>query len=192
MIKKLREFDKNYSSVFFCIALLIIIIFLAYISTFNKSKNTVCEIPNDILSSYQNYSYDIEYVKDNRVIDIHIKKYGYKYLIEKTENSIRSTYYIYYTDVYEMNDSGKYVKYRSDNIVNGLDNKFLFIDYINEVSLSSAVNVDDNKTCYNNRKLGIYMCLNSDGTILLKSNDSNVSYSIKEKGTITDFNVEIE
>ena len=62
MIKKLREFDKNYSSVFFCIALLIIIIFLAYISTFNKTKNTVCEIPNDILSSYQNYSYDIEYV----------------------------------------------------------------------------------------------------------------------------------
>ena len=192
MVKKLREFDRNYSSVFFCIALLIIILFLAYISTFNRSKNVVCEIPNDVLSSYQNYSYDIEYVKDNRVIDLHIKKYGYKYLIEKTENSVRSTYYIYYTDIYEMNENGKYVKYRSDNIVNGLDNKFLFIDYINEVSLSSSVSVNDNKTCYNNRKSGVYMCLNTDGTILLENDDYKVTYSIKEKGTITDFEVEIE
>jgi len=191
MFKKLNDFDKKYSTLFFCISLLIIIIFLAYFSVSNKDKQNICVVPNKLVNNYNNYSYDVKYTNNDKNIELSIKRYDKKYLIEKNEDGIKNTYYIYYTDILEKASNGEYIRFRKNNIIEDLDNKFLLLDYINDISLESSVTEEDELTCYINRKKEISMCVNLDDSITLKGNDYNITYEVKEAGTVKDFNVDV-
>jgi len=192
MIKKLRDFDKNYSNLFFFFSLLIIILFLVFISTSNRTKQKECTIPNSLVNNYNNYSYSIKFTDENRNIELFIKRYQSKYLIEKNENGTKSTYYLQYTDLLEKSSDGKYIKYRGDKIIDGLDNKFLILDYINDISLQSTINKGSELTCYNNRKMELSMCLNLDDSIELKKDNYTIIYTIDKVSGVEDFNVDIK
>lgn len=192
MIKVFKDFDKNYSTLFFCIALLIIVVCLVYsnVSGTNMKKN--CKIPNSVVNNYNNYAYDIVIEKNGTITKLYVKRYNTKYLIEKNENDIKSAYYINHTDLLEKASNGKYIKFRKDNIVDGLDNKFLIFDYINELSLKSSVSTNNGSTCYNNRNLEMSMCINLDDSITLEMKDYKITYTIKENSMISDFDVNID
>lgn len=192
MLKMFKDFDKNYSTLFFCIALLIIIVCLVYSNVMNVNKEKTCVVPNTIVNNYTNYAYDIVIEKNDVITKLYVKRYNTKYLIEKNENDIKSTYYINHTDLLEKASNGKYIKFRKDNIVDGLDNKFLILDYINELSLKSSVSTKNGVTCYNNRNLELSMCINLDDSITLEMNDYKITYTIKESSMISDFDVEID
>ena len=191
MFKKLKEFDSRYYNLFFCIALLIIIIILVYISTSTRQNMKTCTTPNDIIKDYTSYSYNIRFTDQERKIDLFIKRYNSKYLIEKNENGSKTMYYLHYTDLLEKSSDGTYIKYRKNEIIDGIDNKYLILDYINEVSLDSNINNESDLTCYINRKLEIKMCVNLDDSIELKGDNYSLTYKINEVGNISDFNVEI-
>lgn len=191
MFKFFKEFDKKYSTLIFCISLLILTVLLAYSSVSNSDKNKVCVMPNKLVDNYQNYKYNVTYKSNDKKIDLSIKRYDKKYLIEKNENGIKSSYYIYYTDILEESSNGDYIRYRKESIVDGIDNKLLLLDYINDISLESSLKKDDELTCYVNRKLELTMCVNLDDSIELKGTDYKIIYEIKEVGTVKDFNVDI-
>ena len=191
MFKKLKEFDAKYSTVFFCISLLIIIVFLAYFSVSYRDKENSCVIPNDIVNNYTNYSYKITYSKDDNNLIFYVKRYDSKYLIELHIDEEIRTYYMYYTDIYEKASNGEYIRFRNDYIVEDFDNKLLFLDYINDISLKSNITTDDELTCYINRKSEISMCINLDDSITLKAKDYTLLYEIDGKGNVNEFNVNI-
>ena len=192
MLKVFKDFDKNYSTLFFCIALLIIIVCLVYSNVMNINKEKTCAVPSTIVNNYNNYAYDIVIEKNGVITKLYVKRYNTKYLIEMNENDTKSTYYINHTDLLEKASNGKYIKFRKDNIVDGLDNKFLIFDYINELSLKSSVSTKNGVTCYNNRNLELSMCINLDNSITLEMKDYKITYTIKENGMISDFDVEID
>ena len=192
MLKVFKDFDKNYSALFFCIALLIIVVCLVYSNVMNGNKEKNCVVPSTIVNNYNNYAYNIVIEKNDVITKLYVKKYNTKYLIEKNENDIKSTYYINYTDLLEKASNGKYIKFRKDYIVDGLDNKFLIFDYINELSLKSSVSTKDEITCYNNRNLGLSMCINLDDSVTLKMKEYKITYTLKENGMINDFDVDID
>lgn len=192
MLKVFKDFDKNYSTLFFCIALLIIIVCLLYSNVMNINKDKTCVVPNSVINNYNNYAYDIVVEKNGVVTKLYVKRYNTKYLIEKNENDVKSTYYINHTDLLEKASNGKYIKFRKDNIVDGLDNKFLIFDYINELSLKSSVSTNNGSTCYNNRNLELSMCINLDNSITLEMKDYKITYTVKENSMISDFDVDID
>ena len=188
MFKKVNEFEKQYSTLFFCISLLVIIVFLAYFSVLNKDKEKECVIPNKLVNNYSNYEYNVSYEKDDKKAKLFIKRYDKKYLIEKEEDAANESYYVYYTDVLKKDDSGEY-KVHNKSIIDGLNNKLLFIDYINDISLQSNITTDNELTCYVNRKLDMSMCVNLDKSITLKGEDYRIIYEIESSGEVADFNV---
>lgn len=192
MLKVFKDFDKNYSTLFFCIALLIIIVCLLYSNVMNINKDKTCVVPNSVVNNYNNYAYDIVVEKNGVVTKLYVKRYNTKYLIEKNENDVKSTYYINHTDLLEKASNGKYIKFRKDNIVDGLDNKFLIFDYINELSLKSSVSTNNGSTCYNNRNLELSMCINLDNSITLEMKDYKITYTVKENSMISDFDIDID
>ncbi len=189
MFKKINELDDKYSSKFFAISLIVILVFLFYFAISNRTMNKECTLPNKLVNETSNYSYEITYIKDNKIINLYVKRYNEKYLIEKVDDNIRSIYYIYYTDILEKASDGKYIKYRGDNILTYVDNKFLLLDYLNAVSLDSNITNEEDLTCYTNRKLNIHMCINVDDSISVKMNDYELIYKITGKGNVSDFNV---
>ena len=106
MFKKVKDFDSKYSSILFFVSIFIIIIFLASFNISNKEKEKTCTIPNEVVNNYTNYSYNVTYITGEKNVELYIKRYNSKYLIEKKEENIKSTYYLYYTDVFEkaLND----------------------------------------------------------------------------------------
>lgn len=189
MFKKINELDDKYSSKFFGISLIVILAFLFYFAISNRTITKECTIPNKLVNNTTNYSYEITYIKDNKIINLYVKRYNEKYLIEKVDDDIRSMYYIYYTDILEKASNGNYIKYRNDYILDEVDNKFLLLDYINAVSLDSSITNEEDLTCYTNRKLNIHMCINIDESISVKMNDYELIYKITGKGNVSDFNV---
>lgn len=189
MFKKINELDDKYSSKFFGISLIVILAFLFYFAISNRTITKECTIPNKLVNNTTNYSYEITYIKDSKIINLYVKRYNEKYLIEKVDDDIRSMYYIYYTDILEKASDGNYIKYRNDYILDEVDNKFLLLDYINAVSLDSSITNEEDLTCYTNRKLNIHMCINIDESISVKMNDYELIYKITGKGNVSEFNV---
>lgn len=192
MLKKFNEFDSKYSTLFFFFSLFFILLCLVFLNIANRSNSKECSVPSDLVDDSKRYIYNITIDNNGKNTKLYIKRYGFKYLIEKEENEVKSTYYIYYTDIYEKASTGEYIKFRSDNIVDEIDNKLLFIDYINEISLESKVSQEDGITCYNNRAMGISMCVNLDDSITLKEDDLTITYEIKKIGMVDDFDIEID
>lgn len=191
MFKFLNEFDKKYSSVIVVLSLFVIIIFLFFNSRISNGNGLECKVPKEIVNNVNNYSYNIKVTNNETSVELFIKRYNSKYLIEKNEFGIKSTYYINYTDILEKASNGKYIKYRKNDIVEGLDNKFLIFDYVNDISLKSTVLDDNGITCFNNRQLELSICMNLDETITLKMSNYVITYQINNIGSIKDFNVDV-
>jgi len=189
MFKKVDDFSSKYSSIFFCISLLIIIVFLIYFSIINRDKKLNCVIPNQIVNNSSNYSYEVTYTSSLETIKLNINRYNQKYLIELEKDAIKSTYYVNHMNIYEKASNGEYIKYRNDFIIDNVDNNLLLLDYINDLSLESNLTTDDGLTCYVNRRKETTICVNLDDSIILKGNDYSINYNIKEIGMIKDFNV---
>lgn len=192
MFKFFNEFDKKYSSILFIISLFVIIVFLFFNSRVNSKNGLLCEIPKDLVKDINNYSYNIKIDNNGIITELFIKRYNSKYLIEKNADGIKSTYYIYHTDILEKASNGKYIKYRKDNIVDGIDNKFLIFDYLNDISLKSNIVEESEITCFNNRKLELSICMNLDDTITLKMSNYVVTYKVNDIGVIKDFDVSVD
>lgn len=193
MFKKKEESSiSTFSSIFFLISLVIIIAFLAYFSIINNKSVKECTIPNKIIDNFSNYSYNISVKSENVKVDLYVKRYNKKYLIEKTENGEKTLYFIHYSNVYEKASNGKYIKHRKESIIDGIDNNLLILDYINDISLNSSVKTEEELTCYNNRKLDMTICINLDGSINLKKSNYTINYDVKDIGEIKDFNVDID
>ena len=191
MISKIREFSKNYSNLFFLISLLFIIIILVYTAFNNRDKNQECIIPNKLVNNYNNYSYNVKYEKDNEKINLYVKRYGSKYLIGKNHNDTKKLYYLEYVDLLIKNENEKYIKFNGD-IIEGIDNRLLILDYLNDISIQSNLTEKSERTCYINARYNSSICINLDNSIELAKDDYKILYTINDIGSITDFNVNID
>lgn len=189
MFKKLKEFNNNYANLFFMIALIFIIVFLGYIAFTNRTKKTVCVTPSKILNNYENYAYNIKYTDEDEGATIYIKRYGSKYLLEVNKDENKTNYYIEYTDFLKKEYDDIYYRYNNNYIIDGVDNKYLFLDYINEISLDSTIVTKNERTCYVNRKNNVSMCINLDKSIELSKDNFKLLYTITDLGGVDDFKV---
>ena len=73
----------------------------------------------------------------------------------------------------------------NDMIIPGLDNKYLFINYIDDLSYKSKVK----DKCFVKDDLNI--CVVNDNTINVTSSNLVLNYEISDVGTVEDFDVKI-
>lgn len=178
MLKNLNIFNADYSKV--AIALLFIILIIILLFNNKDTKNEVsCVEPSKVVKNYTNYKYDISIDFNNEKYNVNVIKYDNKYLI--TKDNIK--YYIYYTDFYKQ-ENGIYTKF-NDMIIPGLDNKYLFINYIDDISYNTKVK----DKCFSNEVLNI--CVVDDNTINVVNNNFILNYVISDVGTVNDFNIKI-
>ncbi len=187
MINKIKGFNERFSNVFFLISLLFIIVFLIYIRLNNSNVEKACVMPKDITRNYTQYSYNINYEYGDEKIDLYIKRYNNKFLIEKKYNDVKDMFYIEYTDIL-IKSGEKYIKYNYD-IIKNLDNKYLMIDYLNDLSQNSTLVTKNERDCFANTKENLTICVNLDDSIELSKGDYKLTYTVDASTDISDFNV---
>ena len=166
MFKVLKKFNDNYSNVFFIISLIVIIIFLAYFAIMNANKPKECVMPDKLIGDFNNYSYN--------------------------HNDEKDTYYSHYFDLLKKNSDDIYIRYRDNYIIDGVDNKLLILNYVNDISYDSKRMENSDRTCYINSKNNLTMCINLDKSIELSKDDYKLTYEIVELGNVDDFNVRFD
>ena len=155
----------------------------------NKEKNdTNKNTCVNLIGDNDKYQYNVKISKDNEIIILDIKKYGDKYFIDKTEKGIITSYYIYYTKIYVSSGSA-FVKY-DGNILNGIDDKFLFLSYVDSMSLNSSNKVSDK--CIINDEENYKICIINNNTLNVLYNDLNITYEVDALGEVKDFDVNIK
>lgn len=192
MLDKIKEFNKNYSNTVFLVIMIFILFSLIYISFNNRSKPKECVMPNSIVNNSLSYSYNVSVTSDgNDIAKLFVKKYDSKHLIELNMNDTKDTYYLNYTDFLIRKPNGRYSVFYKNELIDGLDNKYLIFDYINDLSKSSDVITKDERNCYINRKENVSMCINLDKSVELIKENYNLVYTI-DTNYIDDFDVSIE
>lgn len=191
MFKKLRDFNEKNSTIFFFIALLVIISFLI-VNGF-KSKNVKdddkkCNVLFNTKST-MNYFYDVKIDKNGEIVLLNIKNYGNKYLIRKTENGKETSYFTNYINKYILVDD-EYVLYNGNYIVSGIDDRFLFLGYINDLSLKSEATNKNGEYCYINNDTSL--CAVNNKTLVLKNEKFTITYDIDVDTIVNDFDVSIK
>lgn len=189
MFTKIKDFNEKNTTIYFFISVVIIIAFLFVNSLSERKKENICTIPKDVVQKADNYSYDIKINNNNEVILLSIQKYKNKYLIEKTEKGYVYNYYIYYSDIYEKDELGNYNKFKGNSFVDGIDNKLIFIDYINELSLNSKQNSKDGTVCYDHNELPINICIDTDNIITYNYDNISITYKVNDVLNIEDFDI---
>ena len=191
-MKKNEEFNNKKIAIYFFLSMIVLIVLLFVNSISNKenkekndtNKNTCVNLIGD----NDKYQYNVKISKDNEIIILDIKKYGDKYFIDKTEKGIITSYYIYYTKIYVSSGSA-FVKY-DGNILNGIDDKFLFLSYVDSMSLSSSNKVSDK--CIINDEENYKICIINNNTLNVLYNDLNITYEVDALGEVKDFDVNIK
>ena len=181
MLKKFDIFDQNYSKALVAFVFVVLIIILLANNNNSNTKTietTSCE-PSILIKNHINYKYEISIEFNNEKSKVLVTKYDNKYLITKDDNK----YYLYYSDFYKE-ENGMYVKF-NDMIIPGLNNKYLFINYIDDISYKSKV-VDD---CFVKDDLNI--CIVNDYTINVTSSNISLVYEISDVGTVDDFDINV-
>lgn len=192
MLYKIREFNKNYSNIVFLIFMIFILVVLVVISINNRNKPKECVIPSKILGMATNYSYDIQVLKDDvEIAKLFVKKYDSKHLIELNKDDTKNTYYLQYTDFLKRNSNGTYSIFDSYELIEGLDNKYLLFEYINDLSIVSDIITRNDRSCYINRKENVSICINLDNSVEFSTDDYKLIFTIKDT-YIDDFDVVIE
>lgn len=192
MFKVLKKFNDNYSNVFFIISLIVIIVFLAYFAIMNANKPKECVMPDKLIGDFNNYSYKINYERDEDKYTLYVKKFENKYLFEVNHNDEKDTYYSHYFDLLKKNSDDIYIRYRDNYIIDGVDNKLLILSYVNDISYDSKRMENSDRTCYINSKNNLTMCINLDKSIELSKDDYKLTYEIVELGNVDDFNVRFD
>lgn len=191
-MKKNEEFNNKKIAIYFFLSMivLIVLLFVNYISNKeNKEKNdTNKNTCVNLIGDNDKYQYNVKISKDNEIIILDIKKYGDKYFIDKTEKGIITSYYIYYTKIYVSSGSA-FVKY-DGNILNGIDDKFLFLSYVDSMSLNSSNKVSDK--CIINDEENYKICVINNNTLNVLYNDLNITYEVDALGEVKDFDVNIK
>lgn len=191
-MKKNEEFNNKKIAIYFFLSMIVLIVLLFVNSISNKenkekndtNKNTCVNLIGD----NDKYQYTVKISKDNEIIILDIKKYGDKYFIDKTEKGIITSYYIYYTKIYVSSGSA-FVKY-DGNILNGIDDKFLFLSYVDSMSLNSSNKVSDK--CIINDEENYKICIINNNTLNVLYNDLNITYEVDALGEVKDFDVNIK
>lgn len=191
-MKKNEEFSNKKIAIYFFLSMIVLIVLLFVNSISNKenkekndtNKNTCVNLIGD----NDKYQYNVKISKDNEIIILDIKKYGDKYFIDKTEKGIITSYYIYYTKIYVSSGSA-FVKY-DGNILNGIDDKFLFLSYVDSMSLNSSNKVSDK--CIINDEENYKICIINNNTLNVLYNDLNITYEVDALGEVKDFDVNIK
>ena len=191
-MKKNEEFNNKKIAIYFFLSMIVLIVLLFVNSISNKenkekndtNKNTCVNLIGD----NDKYQYNVKISKDNEIIILDIKKYGDKYFIDKTEKGIITSYYIYYTKIYVSSGSA-FVKY-DGNILNGIDDKFLFLSYVDSMSLNSSNKVSDK--CIINDEENYKICVINNNTLNVLYNDLNITYEVYALGEVKDFDVNIK
>lgn len=191
-MKKNEEFNNKKIAIYFFLSMIVLIVLLFVNSISNKenkekndtNKNTCVNLIGD----NDKYQYNVKISKDNEIIILDIKKYGDKYFIDKTEKGIITSYYIYYTKIYVSSGSA-FVKY-DGNILNGIDDKFLFLSYVDSMSLNSSNKVNDK--CIINDEENYKICIINNNTLNVLYNDLNITYEVDALGEVKDFDVNIK
>lgn len=191
-MKKNEEFNNKKIAIYFFLSMIVLIVLLFVNSISNKenkekndtNKNTCVNLIGD----NDKYQYNVKISKDNEIIILDIKKYGDKYFIDKTEKGIITSYYIYYTKIYVSSGSA-FVKY-DGNILNGIDDKFLFLSYVDSMSLNSSNKVSDK--CIINDEENYKICVINNNTLNVLYNDLNITYEVDALGEVKDFDVNIK
>ena len=191
-MKKNEEFNNKKIAIYFFLSMIVLIVLLFVNSISNKenkekndtNKNTCVNLIGD----NDKYQYNVKISKDNEIIILDTKKYGDKYFIDKTEKGIITSYYIYYTKIYVSSGSA-FVKY-DGNILNGIDDKFLFLSYVDSMSLNSSNKVNDK--CIINDEENYKICIINNNTLNVLYNDLNITYEVDALGEVKDFDVNIK
>ncbi len=189
MIERIKKFNVKASNIFFIISLFIIMLFLGYYAVTNRNRVKSCVTPEKLVNGYTSYSYNIKYTNEVDTIQIYAKRYDSKYLFEINKGDEKELYFFQYTDLLRKNSDDIYVRYTNGYIIDGLDNKLLLLDYINDLSFDSKTTIKDGRNCYINVKNNIDMCINLDNTIEVSNNNFKLLYTINKFDDIEDFDV---
>lgn len=192
MFKKLREFNEQNKTINFFILMILLIGVLVFNFISNRNKKDECEMPTKVVGSSTIYDYNMKVYKGEEIVILSVKRYGQKILVEKTEKGILSNYYIYYTGVYQRDNNQNYVSYAGNSIVENIDNKMFYMEYLDEISSDSEEKITDDTVCYDITKKSILLCLNQKtGKIELTGTDYKITYEFSSVGEGEDINVNV-
>ncbi|HOO68182.1 MAG TPA: hypothetical protein PLC53_02305 [Bacilli bacterium] len=188
MIEKIKKFNESNKNVFFFILTLILIGFIIFSRIYTANKTTECITPTYVVDESNNYTYEIKVKKDDEIIILSISKYGNKYHVEKTEKGLLTNYYIYYSDIYEEDSSGNYIIFRDKSFIDGIDNKYIYIEYLNEVFSDIVATEEDLGLCYANESFKA--CINEDDNAIYATlGDIEIDYVSFNVGVAKDFDI---
>lgn len=192
MLKKLREFSEKNKTINFFIIMIILVGFLAFNFITKANKKNECELPTSVTEKAKIYEYEMKVTKGEEVVILNVRRYGQKILVDKTEKGIQSSYYIYYSGVYQKDNNQNYVSYAGNNIVENIDNKLFYLEYLDEISLKSEPKITDNTACYDITSKSMVLCLNEKtGKIELTGTGYKITYEFSKFGEGEDIDVNI-
>lgn len=193
MFKKLREINEKNKTVYFFFILFVILAFLVYKNIFLGTSSKQCVAPDFKVKSVDMYEYEMKITKDGETILLNGKRYGSKIYIEKIEKGITSQYFIDYSNIYMKDSNGVYNYYNGNYIVNGVDNKYLYIEYISSIADSANVkNDEDSNLCYINDVKSVNICINENNeTVNVEFNNISIQYKFSNAGKVEDFDIDV-
>lgn len=193
MLDKIKEFNEKNNAIYFFAAIIFLVVALLFngrSNNTNKDKednnDTVIEEKEEVSS---NYTYDIKINKNEEIVLFTIKVFNNKYLLTKTELGKEQNYYVNYIDIYEQDALGNYILFRGNNFVEGIDNKLLFWDYLEDI-IDKSTKIEDTKTCLKNDEYNFTICPTSDGYDIT-SDAYNINYRKYDVDTTKDFNISL-
>lgn len=193
MLKKLRELNEQNKTIYFFGLMILLLLFLVFNIVSNREKENECTMPDAAVNSLYIYEYDIKITFEDQVVLLNVKRYGNKFLIEKTELGLLTSYYIYYSDVYKKNnETDMYEIYSDKNFINGIDNKYIYIDYLSEIIKNIDPTIEDDLTCYTKESNSFELCIDSSSNkLILEDGNYNLEYEFSNIGDLEDFTVDI-
>lgn len=91
--------------------------------------------------------------------------------------------------MYKKDENGIYQLY-TGNVVDGIDNKLLYVEYIDYISTLSKEDETDEKTCYFDNKYAIDICF--DASVLeVDTEGVKLTYEFSKVGEIEDFDIDV-
>jgi hypothetical protein len=184
MFKKLKEFNEKNKTINFFIVMVILIGMLTVNYITNRNKKNECEMPTKIVDSQNIYEYEMKVYRGEEVIILNVTKYGQKILVEKNEKGLLSNYYIYYSGVYQRDNNQNYLSYAGNSIVENIDNKLFYMEYLDEISINTEPKITDSNVCYDITNKSMLLCLNDDtGKIELTGTNYKITYEFSSIGS---------
>lgn len=193
MLKKLREFNEKNKTIYFFFILFVILAFLVYKNIFLGGIKKECVAPDFKVSAIEMYEYEMKITKNEETILLNGKRYGNKIYIEKIEKGVTNEYFIDYSNIYIKDISGIYNSYNGNDIVSGIDNKFLYIEYLSSIADSSKIENDKtSNVCYINEARAINICIDEvSETVKVELKDITIQYKFSNAGKVADFEFDV-